>query len=289
MPTYLGVDGTSLYYDELGRPESAGGPPLILLGGGPARHPRYLGDLAGLGDRHRLVVPHLRGVGRSPEPAAVELGSWWCQAEDVDRLRGQLGLEQVLLVAHSAGTPLAIGYATRFPSRVAAMVLITPPAGLLVDVPSDSPELMADRRGEPALEAAIEAWGVGLTIDDEHFDEWQRRAAPIGYAAWGETERAHAADAEYGLAARRAYFSVDPPEDLTDRLTGIEAPVLVVAGARDYVTGLAPVLALAELFPAGELATIEHCGHFPWVEQPTAFRRAVDGFLDTVAPPAAAG
>ncbi|MEE6259391.1 alpha/beta fold hydrolase [Plantactinospora sonchi] len=289
MPTYPGIDGTPLHYDELGRPESAGAPPLITLAGGPARHPRYLGDLAGLGTRHRLVVPHLRGVGHSPDPAAVELGSWWCQAEDLDRLRGHLGLEQLLLVAHSAGTRLAISYAARFPSRIIGLVLITPPADDLVDVPSDVEELRSARRGEPALAAAIEAWRVGPEFHHDAFDEWQARVAPLGYAAWGGTEQAHAADAEHGLAAIQAYFSVQPPEDLAARLGGVEAPVLVVAGAQDLVTGLAPVLALADLFPAGEAVTIADSGHYPWVEQPAAFRQAVDGFLDTVAPPAPAG
>ncbi|WP_067495713.1 alpha/beta fold hydrolase [Actinoplanes sp. TFC3] len=68
---------------------------------------------------------------------------------------------------------------------------------------------------------------------------------------------------------------LDSPGDLTT----VGAPVLVVAGAQDYLTGLAPVRALAELFPHGELAVIADSGHYPWVEQPAAFRRAVDNFF----------
>jgi pimeloyl-ACP methyl ester carboxylesterase len=64
-------------------------------------------------------------------------------------------------------------------------------------------------------------------------------------------------------------------------LTSVRAPVLVVAGAQDALTGLAPVLALAERFPAGRSVVIEAAGHYPWVEQPTAFRRAVDPFFST--------
>jgi pimeloyl-ACP methyl ester carboxylesterase len=53
-----------------------------------------------------------------------------------------------------------------------------------------------------------------------------------------------------------------------------------VAGAQDYATGLAPVTALADLFPNGRAVVIDRCGHHPWVERPAAFRRAVDPFLD---------
>ncbi|PRY47438.1 TAP-like protein [Geodermatophilus tzadiensis] len=59
----------------------------------------------------------------------------------------------------------------------------------------------------------------------------------------------------------------------------MEAPVLVVAGAQDAVTGLAPVQAVAGVFPHGRSVVVEDCGHFPWVEQPAAFRAAVDPFL----------
>lgn len=45
MPTYEGDDGTLLHYDVLGDTSAS---PVIVLAGGAARHPEYLGDLAGL-------------------------------------------------------------------------------------------------------------------------------------------------------------------------------------------------------------------------------------------------
>lgn len=279
MPTFLGSDGAQLHYDDLHSGDSEG-LLLIALAGGAARHPSYLGDLAALSERQHLIVPHLRGVGRSPLPDTVEVASFWRQAEDIERLRVHLGLEQVLLLGHSAGTRLAISYAAQFPGRVAGMVLLTPPAGYLVDVPSDADELIDSRRGEPAFDAALAAWTAGPDADDDAaFNAWQPQVAPLGYAAWGAAEQAHAAVGRYSFAANRAYFSADPPQDLAARLGEVTAPVLVVGGADDCITGIAPVLALATLFPAGESVMIERCGHYPWVEQPAAFRQAVDRFL----------
>jgi pimeloyl-ACP methyl ester carboxylesterase len=288
VPTYPGSDGAELFYDH---PRSGDGadPPLIALAGGAARHPGYLGDLAALGTTHRLIVPHLRGVGRSPLPDDVQAASFWRQAEDIERLREHLGLQRVRLLGHSAGTRLAIAYAVQFPDRVAAMVLVTPPpaypppAGNLVDVPSDAGALMYQRRGEPAFDAALAAWDTGPEAEnDEAFNAWQRVVAPLGYAAWGPVEQAHAAGPGYAYAANRAYFSVDPPADLAARLGTITAPVLVIAGAEDYGIGVAPVVALAKLFPAGTAVVIEGAAHHPWVEQPSAFRRATDPFLATI-------
>ncbi|MEV4756744.1 alpha/beta hydrolase [Micromonospora sp. NPDC049559] len=281
---YPGSDGASLHYDEpRPRDGAEAGPPIVALAGGAALHPDYLGELAGIGADRRLIVPHLRGVGRSPLPEAVELASYWRQAEDIERLRGHLGLDRVLLLGHSAGTRLAVSYAARYPERLAGLVLVTPPAEYL-DVPSDTPELIDRRRGEPAFDAAVAAWEAGPEVlDDAGFNAWQQRAAPLGYAAWGARERAHAASWRFSFAANRAYFSVDPPGDLAQRLGRVAAPVLAVAGAEDCSAGVARVSALARLFPAGRAVVIEGCGHFPWVERPAEFRRVVDGFLRSLA------
>jgi pimeloyl-ACP methyl ester carboxylesterase len=278
MPTFTGADAATLYYDDPHADRSAR--PVIALAGGAAAHPDYLGDLAGLGQRERLVLPHLRGVGRSALPDPVEAASYWHQAEDLDRLRVHLGRQRAVVLGHSAGTRLAIAYAARFAERVAGLILITPPAAYLVDEPSDAPGMIDARRGDPAFDDAVAAWATGPpTPDDAGFTGWQHRVAPLAYAAWGEAERAHASSTRYSYAANRAYFSVDPPADLAARLGAVTAPVLVVAGAQDCTVGLAPVTALARLFPAGRLVVIDRCGHHPWVERPTAFRVAVDRFL----------
>ncbi|MET8150151.1 alpha/beta fold hydrolase [Actinoplanes sp. NPDC049668] len=281
MPLYAGFDGTPLHYADSSPDHGGHAPPVIALAGGAARHPSYLGDFAGLGSRFRLIIPHLRGVGHSPAPSRAELGSFWRQAEDLDRLREHLGLDRAVLVGHSAGTRLAIAYAARFPDRIAGIVLITPPAGYLVDTPSDTDELIARHRGEPAFAAAVQASEAGPDlIDDDAFNAWQLRVTPMGYAVWGSAEQAHSVIGRWNLAAVKAYFSVEPPADLVARIGRVAAPVLVIAGAEDCLTGVAPVKALAARFPAGRLELIERCGHYPWVEQPSAFRRAIDAFLD---------
>jgi pimeloyl-ACP methyl ester carboxylesterase len=270
---------TELFYETR---NPAGERTIIALAGGAARHPAYLDGLAGLDRTYRLVVPHLRGVGRTPL-APGDRGSYWRQAEDIEALRQHLGLDRLHLLGHSAGTRLALAHAVRFPGRVAALVLVTPPAAYLVDVPSDQDEIYARRRGEPWFDAAEQAAEEGpATDDDQGLNDWYARVAARGYAVWDDAARAHATVGWISHAAMRAYFSIDATHDLRAGLETITAPVLVVAGAQDSLTGLAPVVALPRQLPRGELAVLEDCGHFPWVEQPAAFRAAVDGFLQRV-------
>lgn len=182
MPTYRADDDTLLHYDELAGPDAVG-PPLVVLAGGAARHPGYLGDLAGLAERHPLVVPHPRGVGSSPSPTDPDAGSYWRQAADIEALRRHLGQDRLLLAGHSAGTRLAVAYAAQYPDRPAALILITPPAGYLVDTPSDSHEIAARRGDDPAFTAALAALDEGpATWDDDGVDSWQQVVAPASYA-----------------------------------------------------------------------------------------------------------
>lgn len=288
MPAYVGADAAPLHYDVLGAPASERARTLVALAGGAACHPSYLGDLAGLSERNELIVPHLRGVGKSPMPDNATLGSYWRQAEDVECLRVHLDLERVLLVGHSAGARLAIAYAAQYPGRLAGVVLITPPASSVGGAATDTEELIDKRRGDAAFDAALVAIKAGPELEDASdadaaFNAWQQQIAPLAYARWGTVERAHAHKAHYNVAAARAYFSVEPPSDLIAQLSSVTAPVLVMAGAHDCGTGVAALRALANAFPAGRLVTVERCGHFPWVEQPAAFRDAVDNFLDASA------
>jgi pimeloyl-ACP methyl ester carboxylesterase len=274
VATYTGSGGAELHYDELNAGEE---PTIVALAGGAARHPSYLGDLAGL--PARLMVPHLRGVGRSPLPQDTERASYWRQADDLDRLRVALGLERLNLLGHSAGTRLAMAYALQYPERLASLVLITPPAASILGVPSDADELIAKRRGEPEFDAAVDAWERGPgAADDDGLTAWYAEAAPMSYAVWNEAARKHTAEGRVSYAANRAYFSVAPPEDLARRLATVAAPVMVMGGAEDCGTGIAPVAALAELFPDVTYAVVSGSGHYPWVEQPDAFRAEVERF-----------
>jgi pimeloyl-ACP methyl ester carboxylesterase len=277
VPVYQGEDGALLHYDTLGGDAA---PPLVVLAGGAARHPDYLGDLAGLSERHQLLVPHLRGVGRSGAADIGGMGSWWRQAGDIDKLRASVGLDRCTVVAHSAGTRLAVAYAAQFPDRLAGLALITPPASYLVQVPPDAPALRAARMAEPPVAAAVSALETGPdTSSDETFNAWQQAIAPLCYATWDQAAQEHARAGWYSLAAAGAFLSDDPPPDLTVRLREVRAPVLVIAGAQDAIAGTGPVAAVAGLFPDSRAAVIEHCGHMPWVEQPAAFREILDAFL----------
>jgi len=279
MPTFASHDETTLHYDVVttaGAPER---PPLVVLAGGPARHPEYLGDLAGLSRLRTLVVLHQRGVGASSPSPTAAAAAWPALADDVEALRRHLGLAQIDLLGHSAGTRVALAYAARHPQRLASLCLLTPPAQWLVNTPDDSSDIITGHRAEPwyadYVAHRIAATAAKSASDLNHLFP---HLAPIAWSRWTAQAREHEATGAWHPAAQDLFFAGANPAGIVAGLAQVRCPVLVVAGAEDGLTGLAPVLAVADLFANGRAVTIADAGHYPWVEQPQAFTAALTNF-----------
>ncbi|MFI6938798.1 alpha/beta fold hydrolase [Streptomyces sp. NPDC050418] len=276
MPTFEAPDGTRLAYRTIGS-----GEPLICVPGGAMRASEYLGELGGLAGERQLVLLDLRGTGASAAPA--DPATYRCdrQVADIEALRAHLGLDRVDLLAHSAGSNLALLYAAAHPGRVRRLALITPTlwaVGIPV-TPEQRREAALLRSGEPWFE---EAW--------PHFEARLRGETPDGpYAAFFHgrwDERAQALEAagsgQINPEAAQRYASegaFDPPATRA-ALADLGAEVLVLTGALDG--GPLPRVAqrLDEVLPAAEFVVQPGAGHFPWLDDPDAFRRTLAAFLD---------
>jgi pimeloyl-ACP methyl ester carboxylesterase len=68
-------------------------------------------------------------------------------------------------------------------------------------------------------------------------------------------------------------------EATRESLRAIDVPVLIVTAEHDALTGVQVADRFTEILPRAEVRMIPGAGHFPWVDQPEAFRTAVDTFL----------
>ncbi|MGX5695578.1 alpha/beta fold hydrolase [Agromyces soli] len=272
MQTFLARDGQPIAYhliDE-GAPQ---GEPAIVVPGGPCRGVEYLEDLAGVGARRPLVVLHPRGT---PTTGGRSRG-WWTDADDLVDLADHLGLGAVDVVAHSAGTRLALAARARTPERVRRLALVTPAAAWLTDAPRDGVEL-GRRRNDPEVDAALASLTREEPSDQAAFDRAREIEGPAGYAAWTDRERRHAALGEWRLDAVEAWFR-DIPDDAAARvLQAPPRPSLVIAGDGDILVGVRTVEAYADALGAG-LHWLARCGHYPWIETPAEFAGVLGDWL----------
>jgi len=145
----LPIRDMQMYYEESGE-----GAPLLLLHnfGGCAKswHP-HVEQLA----RHRrLIIPDLRGHGRSTNPARAFTHRE--AALDVFALLDELGIERVEAMGMSSGGMTLLHMATQQPERVEAMVLI----GATSHFPEQARAIMRRTVPEGLDAAELEEWGA---------------------------------------------------------------------------------------------------------------------------------
>ncbi|MER6397241.1 alpha/beta hydrolase [Kitasatospora sp. NPDC001603] len=274
MPTYSAPDGTRLAYRVHGA-----GDPLLCIPGGPADS-RYLGDLGGLSAHHRLIVPDLRGTGRSALPE--DPASYRCDrlVDDIEALRRHLGLDRVDVLGHSAGANIATQYAARHPANVRRLVLVGPgtrAVGIEIDGGTRR-EVARLRSGEPwfpaahaALEAITEGTGTDWAAVDPFFhgrwDAAARQVQEAGRPGNPEAVARFAADGAFTPGATRA------------ALAALPSPALLLTGEFDLNSPPRPVAEFAALFPDAEPVVQPGAGHYPWLDDADRFVATVAGFL----------
>jgi pimeloyl-ACP methyl ester carboxylesterase len=115
------VDGVGIEYDVHGE-----GRPVLLLHGFPDTGRLWRHQVPALAEAgFQIIVPDLRGYGRSGKPEPVSAYSMSVLAGDVMAILADLGVSQAHVVGHDWGAALAWGLASLAPDRVDHLVALS--------------------------------------------------------------------------------------------------------------------------------------------------------------------
>lgn len=232
------------------------GTPVVLLHGFPFNRRIWEDVNPLLGDGLRVILPDLRGHGRSP--VGERTNTMEAMARDVAALLDQLEIERAVVAGHSMGGYAALAFARLFPRRLLGL-------GLIASHPlADSAEKAANRQ---AGAERLEREGLGFLA--ESMPTQLSDAAhlyPRMQEMILENSGAGAAAAQRGMAARG---------DETATLQGLNAPALVIAGRRDRIVGLDTAKAASRMLVNGRLVVLDGAGHMPMMECPQETARAI--------------
>ena len=281
------VDGRRLAYKRVGS-----GPMLVCHGGGPGFSSLYLGNLGGLDERLELVLLDPRGTGGSDRPADAQAYAIEDYVNDVEELRGHLGLERLNLLGHSHGGVVAMAYAARRPERVERLILASTLARWSEAQEEAMNAWVDSQAGEPwypDAKAALDAEQAGDFSTEEEMVELGVREFPFYFARYGEKERAYveSVSGDTTNADTLRYFNTEifPTFDLRSDLEKVTAPTLLITGSDDFITGPPSASEIEVGLADVSKVILPGCGHFVFFEAPEAFGEAVASFL---AVPAAA-
>jgi proline iminopeptidase len=267
------VEGTALYYVEQGQGRGL----LVMHGGLGLSHTYFRPYLDPLGEQARVIYYDHRGHGRSGRPP-LETVTHEQLVEDAEALRGELGLERMVLLGHSYGGTLALMYALRYQQHLDGLILCTTYPAF------DYPEVVqanAARLGTPEQLAALGSWERGEVGTDEEFARFWRTMLPLYFhrydpAVGRELDR----DAIYsGAIFNRAFSELTPGYNVVDRLGEIRVPTLVLGARQDWITPLAQSERIQRGIPGSQLVAFEESGHFPFIEERERFLASVRDWL----------
>lgn len=207
--------GTRLFFLDLGEGQ---GPPIAFLHGGLADHRAALFRVGAAASSRRLLLPDLRGSGRSIY--AGEL-SWDQFADDLLALLASQGIARAVISGTSMGSAVALRFALRHPAHTAGLLLMSPlyPG--------------ADEPLPPAVSAAFRAMAeAGERALKEGIDAlrplFEALPSPIRDVALAMMRGFDPASV---AATTRFLASSSQPFDSAFDLSAIDAPVLLIPGA----------------------------------------------------------
>ena len=101
------------------------GPVVVLLHGYAENSDSWAPLAADLMKDHSVVVPDLRGIGRSSKPESGYDKK--TQAKDIRAVVTGLGYDRTFVVAHDIGNMVAYAYAAMYPDKVERLVVMESP------------------------------------------------------------------------------------------------------------------------------------------------------------------
>lgn len=254
------IDSVPLHFVESG----SGDPPLVILHGLFGSSKNWTQVSRALSDRRRVVAVDQRNHGDSPHAAPHSLAA---MRADLFALFETLGLERAILLGHSMGGMTAMSFASAYPDRVAALIVVDiaprayPPhhqnelAALSVDATR-----FADRT---ALDAAMAEFVPDAAT--RQFLQMNLVREASGYR-WKLNVPA--------LTAARA------TEDFGDSDAHYAGPTLFVAGGRSRYIRPEDHATILSRFPAARIETIPEGDHWLHYTAQARFLELVSHFLN---------
>ena len=257
-------DDADIFYDVAGA-----GPPVILLHPFPVNHEFWLPVTDFLSSRYRLIMPDLRGHGESElgnGPATMQK-----HAADIARVMTATGVDRAPLVGVSIGGYSIFEFWRRFRDRVSGLVLCNTKAS------ADAVDARAIRlkAAEDVLQHGTEPFFDGML--QKVLAETTRQSRPdLVEGALRMMRRMSAEDVagvQRGMAER---------PDSVSTLKTINAPVLIITGDEDNVTGVPEAELMKQNIAGSQMKVIAKAGHYsPW-EQPQEVGKLLRQFLDSM-------
>jgi 3-oxoadipate enol-lactonase len=268
MPFFSLKDGTRMFY----KGEGSGSPPLVMIHGAGDNSWVWNRQIPYFSKFYRVITPDLKGHGASDKPQGHY--SMRVFAEEVNQLFDKLlGQEKFVLCGHAMGGFVTLTYATDpiFSKRLKGAILC---------------DIEYRTKGNPALKAFVDACKKGMSPHSLPLGNLGK----LGFNIKFQREHKDIVQKHYEESLKCpdhvmiSFFESNFEEyDMTDKLSQISLPVLVITSDTDVVADPKQSNYVKEHIKNSQLVVLKPAiGHFTQLESPDDFNKAVKSFMDKI-------
>jgi pimeloyl-ACP methyl ester carboxylesterase len=252
--TFRATDGANIIGEVRGNGDTA----LVFLHGWGGDREYWKNQVAAFAGDYRIVALDQAGHGESrtdrKDSTISALGG------DVEAVVKELGLKRVILVGHSMGGPVALAAAKRLPGTVVAVIAVDTLQNAEMKFPAETAE---------KLLAAIEMDFKG-TIQAGFFAGLLPEKADPELASW-LAKKAEAQNPKMAIALMRDFFVLDTAKLLREA----KVPVRAINSGGGYAFFNATAVDVNKKYADFKAVSIDAVGHYPMLEKPDEFNRAL--------------
>lgn len=251
--------------EKLSFTERGKGCALVLLHGFPLDASIFEGQLSGLSDAARVIVPDLPGFGKSKSDKSFTMESL---ADDVHALLESIGAIPCVLAGLSMGGYVALEYVKKYPTDLRGLGLMDTRAE------GDTPQGKEGRGKMIELAKTSGSRAVAEQMLPKMLAEETRKNRPqIVQRVTQIMESCPALTIQHALAAMR------DRHDHTEDIPSIPVPTSIIVGDQDAITPPAVAEAMHKAIPRSKLYVIKGAGHLSGMEQPEQVNQALRGLM----------
>lgn len=255
------VNGINLYY-EISGPKGA--PVLVLSNGIMMSTASWAFQKAALEQHLQVLLYDCRGMWQSDHPAGPY--SMQIHADDLAGLLDALEIEQAHIAGISYGAEISMVFALTYPEKTSSLIIIDGVSEIHPLLRAQTyPWLMAAERNDPELllrTSYFLNFGEDWIISNQAFIE-------------SSVERFAQLDMKALTYLMQAFYELD----ITEQLSKILKPTLVISGDEDLIKGPAYAKIISDQIPGSELVLIPGAGHAVCLEKPAILNTLLLGFV----------
>lgn len=269
---YVEVAGLKLHVQDYG---SAGKPPMLCIHGSAAHAHWYDYVASGFTADHHVLAPDQRGHGDSAwDRSATPQYHYDRYAADLHELTEKLDLRDFILIGHSMGGLVSTVYASTYPGRAKAFIMIDSS----LNMPSDriaSMNAVGSREGNSYASQAefLAAYKIRPSGSS---------ATPDMVRHLGQHSGRVFEDGRWRNKVDRNVYALRVGKNLIPHWANIKIPALLMKGDRSSRVSPEIIASVRALAPQVEVAEVAGCDHHVTLDNPPGFIEVARKFLNKI-------